>query len=175
VDVDVAPDCRIGASAYYGNSAGNRPEADLTVPAHVTIFDGHANVAVGRFRARALVLYGQLQNADLVSAANQTLSNSESTPVGSAALGWYVESGVNLLGSRTPLFVYGRYDWYDTMYKVTGAVFDDPRWAREAVTTGLNWFPDPHFIVKASYSRRTIGLPSNNIEETVALGVAAQF
>jgi len=80
-----------------------------------------------------------------------------------------------VLGSRAPLYLYGRYDWYDTMYKVTGDVFDNPRWAREAVTTGFNWFPDPHFILKASYSRRTIGLPSNNLEETVALGVAAQF
>ena len=178
VDVDVAPECRVGVSAYYGNSAGNRPKPDLTVPAYVTILDGHANAAVGRFRLRGLVLYGELQNADLVSAANRNLSNNlnvKRTPVGSAALGWYVEGGVNVLGSHAPLYLYGRYDWYDTMYKVTGDVFDNPRWAREAVTTGFNWFPDPHFILKASYSRRTIGLPSNNLEETVALGVAAQF
>ena len=43
VDFDVAPECRVGASAYYGNSAGNRPKPDLAVPAYVTIFDGHAN------------------------------------------------------------------------------------------------------------------------------------
>lgn len=178
LDVDIAAGCRVGASAYYGNSTGNRPKPDLTVPAYVTIFDGHATAAVGRFRVRGLVLYGELQNADLVSAANRNLSNNlnvKRTPVGSAALAWYLEGGANVLGPRTPLYVFGRYDWYDTMYRVTGDIFDNPRWARTVVTTGLNWFPDPHFIVKASYSRRTIGLPSNNLEETVALGVAAQF
>ena len=178
VDVDVTSGSRFGASAYHGNTAGNRPKPDLLAPANVTIFDGHASAAIGRVRLRGLVLYGRLQNADLVSAANRNLSNNlnvKRTPVGSAALGWYVEGGVNVLGSRMPLYVFGRYDWYDTMFRVTGDVFDNPRWARKAVTTGFNWFPDPHFIVKASYSRRTIGLPSLNLEETVALGVAAQF
>ncbi|HUL03277.1 MAG TPA: hypothetical protein VLV16_08640 [Gemmatimonadales bacterium] len=180
LDFDVADETRVGVSAYHGNSADNRPKPDLQVPANVTIFDAHATAEVGVFRARALVLFGHLQNADQVSDANRNLSNNlnvKRTPVGSEALAWFVEAGANVLGahSRMPLFLYGRYDWYDTMYKVTGDVFDNPRWARKAVTTGINWFPDPHFIVKASYSHRTIGLPSNNREDTVALGVAALF
>jgi len=178
LDFDVADETRLGVSAYHGNSAGNRPKPDLRVPANVMILDAHVSTEIGRFRARALVLYGHLQNADQVSDANRNLSNNlnvKRTPVGSAALGWFVEAGANLLHGHTPLFIYGRYDWYDTMYRVSGDVFDNPRWSRNAVTTGMNWFPDPHFIVKASYSHRSVGLPTGNREDTVALGVAALF
>jgi hypothetical protein len=180
LDFDVADETRVGVSAYHGNTTGNRPKPDLQVPANVTIFDAHGTAEFGVFRARALVLFGHLQNADQVSDANRNLSNNlnvKRTPVGSEALAWFVEAGANVLGAhaRTPLFVYGRYDWYDTMYKVTGDVFDNPRWERKVVTAGVNWFPDPHFVVKASYANRTVGLPSNNREETVAFGVAALF
>lgn len=178
LDLTLRDATTVGVSAYHGNTTGNRPKPDLTEPANLTLFDAHATAEVGRFRARALLLFGHLQNADLVSAANRNLSNNlnvKRTPVGSEALAWFVEAGVNVLSEHTPLFAYGRYDWYDTMYRVTGDVFDNPRWARQTVTAGLNWFPDPHFIVKASFAHRTLGLSSGNREETVSLGVAALF
>lgn len=170
----------VGASAYYGNSAGNRPKPDLRVPAHVTIFDAHAWITAGPVVVRALVLYGHLENADLVSAANRNLPNAldvKRTPVATEALAWFIEAGYDVLHHRatTPLYLYARYDWYDTMHRVRGTVFDNPRWEREVVTAGVNWTLDPHLLVKASYASRTLGLPTANRETTVMLGIAGVF
>jgi len=178
LDLILGGESTVGVSGFYGNSSGNRPKPDLTAPAYVTVLDAHAAVQTGRLRARGLLMYGHLQNADLVSDANRNLSNNlgvKRDPVGSAALAWFAEAGYRVLERATPLDVFARYDWYDTMYRVTGDVFDNPRWARHTVTAGLNWYPDPHFIVKASYAWRVVGLPTNNQERTTMLGVAALF
>jgi hypothetical protein len=176
----------VALSGYYGNSAGNRPKADLQVPAYVGILSADAHLARGPFSVRGLMMYGHLQNSGVVSAANRNLSNAlgvKRTPVGSAALAWFGEVGYDLLpalsharsaaGQRLDLFA--RYDWYDTMYHTADGIFDNPRWERHAVTGGVNWRPDPHFIVKAQYSHRTVGLPSENREDTASLGVALLF
>jgi hypothetical protein len=76
-------------------------------------------------------------------------------------------------GQRLDLFA--RYDWYDTMYRTADGIFDNPRWERHAVTGGVNWRPDPHFIVKGQYSHRTVGLQSDNREDTASLGVALLY
>jgi hypothetical protein len=182
LDLDVASGATVGVSGYFGNSAGNRPKADLNLPANVAIVDAHATLARGPLRARGLLMFGHLQNAGEVSAANRNLSNNlnvKRTPVGSEALAWFVEAGYDVLrlfrpavegGAGLDLFL--RYDWYDTQHAVDDGVFDTPRWERHVVTTGVNWRPDPHLVVKGEYSRRTLGLATANREQTVALGVA---
>ena len=181
VDYGLDDESYVGVSGYFGDTGPNRPKADLDVPANVGIVEGHAVVARGPFTARGLLLYGHLQNSAVVSAANRNLSNNlnvKRTPVGSAALGWFVEAGYDLLPllRRAPaddgrrLDVFARYDWYDSMYRVAGDVFDNPRWQREAVTAGVNWRLDPAFVAKAEYSHRTVGLATDNHEDTVALG-----
>jgi hypothetical protein len=182
LDLDLARGTYVGLSGYLGNSASNRPKADLDVPANVGIIEGHAVVARGPFRARGLLLYGHLQNSAAVSDANRNLSNNlnvKRTPVGSAALGWFVEAGCDVLPllshraagpGRQGLDLFARYDWYDSMYQVASGIFDNPRWERHVLTTGLNWRIDPSFLVKAEYSHRTVGLETANREDTIALG-----
>lgn len=187
VDLDVASGASVGMSGYFGNSAANRPKADLDVPANVGIIEGHAVLERGPFKARGLVLYGHLQNSGAVSDANRNLSNNlnvKRTPVASAALGWFVEAGYDVLPllagksagpRRQGLDVFARYDWYDSMYDVAPGIFDNPRWERHVLTGGFNWRIDPSFLVKGEYSHRTLGLTAANTENTIALGFGLMY
>ncbi len=185
VDVEPIEDVTIGASGYFGNSADNRPKPDLEVPADVTIGEAHATLARDGIMARGVVLYGELQNAGAVSRANRNLSNNldvKRTPVGSAAFGWSVEAGYDLFEHIHPfgidnqrLDVFGRYEYYDTMYRVDATVFDNPRWERSVWTAGINYRPHPDFVFKAQFSRRTLGLDTANREDTFSLGMGFEL
>jgi hypothetical protein len=172
----------IGASAYYGNSTDNRPKPDLTVPAHVGVFEGHGSWDGEGITVRTMAFYGTLENADLVSDANRNLSNNlnvKRTPVASAAAGYFVEAGYNVLrpflGDSVALIPFLRWESYDSMAKVTGDVFDNPRWEREVVTAGLNLKPFRDLVFKAQYAFRTLGIPERNKERTFSLGIGFAF
>jgi hypothetical protein len=182
LDFDLDADSYVGMAGYLGNSAANRPKADLAVPANVGIVEAHAVIERGPFKARGLLLYGRLQNSGVVSAANRNLSNNlnvKRTPVASAALGWFVEAGYDVLPLLTGdparpggqgLDLFARYDDYDSMHRVVEGVFDNPRWERHVLTAGLNWRVHPTFLVKGEYAHRTLGLPTANREDIIALG-----
>jgi hypothetical protein len=132
-------------------------------------------------KVRGLFLYGTLENSDLVSKANRNLSNNlnvKRTPIGSKALGGYLEVGYNLFAffksSRIcDLFV--RYDNYDTMAVVEGEIFDNPRWERQTWTFGANYHPHPQLVFKGHYARRRLGTEVDNKENTFALGLGFQY
>ena len=171
----------LGISGYYGDSADNRPKPDLRVDAHVSIVDLHGFYEVGGVKVRGLFLYGTLENSDLVSKANRNLSNNlnvKRTPIGSKALGGYLEVGYNLFAffksSRIcDLFI--RYDNYDTMAAVEGKIFDNPRWERQTWTFGANYHPHPQLVFKGHYARRRLGTEVDNKENTFALGLGFQY
>jgi hypothetical protein len=176
----------VGASGYFGNSTGNRPKDDLHVPAYVTVVDAHADLDRGGWRARGLLLYGWLQNSEAVSDANGRLSNNlgvERTPVAAAALGWSVEAAYDiarLLGDGRTLSadafdLFGRYEFYDSMHRTVGNVFDNPRWERHEWTLGFNYRMRGHLVLKGQYADRRLGLAANKHERTVSAGIGAQF
>lgn len=188
IDVEPVDETVVGASVYYGNTTNNRPKPDLNADAHVMIAEGHIIAELDPLVVRAMVLYGTLENADLVSKANRNLSNNlnvKRTPVGSAALGWYAEAGYNVL----PLFgvtsvaadVFARYEEYDTMAEVAGDIFDNPRWQRKTLTVGAVYRPMKALCVKAAYAMRTLGISPGaddsvpNNEKTFSLGFGAEF
>ncbi|HXI20381.1 MAG TPA: hypothetical protein VNH46_04815 [Gemmatimonadales bacterium] len=174
-----------GVSGYVGNSTGNRPQLDLAVPAYVTIGELHADYDRGGWRARGMVLRGWLQNSAAVSAANSLSSGagSDPTPVAAQAAGWSLEAGYDVLrvfrpdaaGSAARLDIFGRYEWYDSMYRVAAGQVDDPRWQRRQWTLGLNWRMNRYLILKAEYADRWLGLPAGNHERTLATGLGAEF
>jgi hypothetical protein len=181
VDYTLMEGAVLGISGYYGDSADNRPKPDLRVDAHVSIVDLHGFYEVGGVKVRGLFLYGTLENSDLVSKANRNLSNNlnvKRTPIGSKALGGYLEVGYNLFAffksSRIcDLFV--RYDNYDTMAAVEGKIFDNPRWERQTWTFGANYHPHPQLVFKGHYARRRLGTEVDNKENTFALGLGFQY
>lgn len=173
----------VGISGYYGNSNDNRPKADLAgVEGYVSTIDVHACLNFMPFKLRAMVLYGHLQNSEKISEANRNLSNNlnvKRTPVGSDVLGIFVETGYDVLAftkiKDKQLYIFGRYDFYDTMYKVSSGIFKNPRWERSEVTFGLNYFPHPDVVIKSHYAIRTLGIASDNIENTFLLGLGFTF
>ncbi|MCK5888690.1 MAG: hypothetical protein KAG19_01975 [Methylococcales bacterium] len=177
----------IGGSFYWGNTADNRPKPDLHDDANVMILGLNGSYERGPWTLRGSALYGQLSNADLVSKANRRLSNNlnvKRTPVAKSALAWSMEAGVDLLHfvpNKSDFFAQQHFDWfvrydnYDTMHEVSGLVFDNPRWEREVWTTGFNYSPVKLFTIKGQYSHRNINIPTENIESTFSVGVAAEF
>lgn len=172
----------VGISAYHGDSNGNRPKPDLDhVKGNVSIIDAHLNLEYEDLKIRAMVLYGNLQNSDKITAANKKLSNNlnvKRTPVAKNALGYYAEVAYNLLAlfentnKRQKLYVFGRYDYYDSMYKTVEGVFDNPRWERSVITFGTNFHITPDITFKGHYAVNTLGLQiPENKERTFLLGI----
>ncbi len=185
VDYTATPGVVLGVSGYFGDSADNRPKPDLRVDANVGIVDLHGYYEVGALKVRGLVLYGTLQNSDLVSKANRNLSNNlnvKRTPVGSRAAGGYLEVGYNLLSffksslnTDNVLDLFVRYDYYDTMAAVEGEIFDNPRWERKTWTVGANYHPHPQLVFKGHYSARRLGTEVDNKEDALAMSFGFQY
>jgi hypothetical protein len=182
-DYNLKKDGWIGLSGYYGNSNDNRPKNDMKgIEGYVSVIDFHANINYAPFKFRAMVLYGQLQNSNKISKANRNLSNNlneKRTPVGAKALGYFAEIGMDVLSftkfKDKKLFVFGRYDFYDSMYDVHPEIFKNPRWERKILTFGLNYLPHPNVVIKTHYGLRTLGLSTDNKENTFLLGIGYSF
>ena len=174
----------LGFSTYVGETNRNRPKPDMKgIDGYVFMGDLHTSINIKKFlRIRAMFFYGHLQNSHLISRANRNLSNRlnvKRTPVGSDALGYYGEIGVDVLSftklNKMNLWIFGRYDFYDSMYKTHEDIFKFPRAKRSQITFGLNYLPHPSIIIKAHYAHRTIGFTSGNIEQTYLLGIGYIF
>lgn len=185
IDVRFGSESFVGVSGYIRESADNRRASPLQdngeeVRALVSVIDAHAQIREGPWTGRALVLYGHLENSDVVTTHNGN------TPVGSDALGYLVEGGVDVFsfvdGPDQRLDVFGRYEFYDTQWRTAGGVPYDAFWERSVVTGGLNWHVVDAVVAKAEYSRRVRGRPrsvpgggSGDTENTVSLGLGFEF
>lgn len=155
----------VGFAVYTNDTAANRPKDDMEETAFLNMAEAHITISEHPWRFNSVLLYGDLENSDIVSIRNTNLSNNlgvKKTPVGKNTLGFSAELGYDVLhlidpDSRFMLYPFARYDFYDTMYDVEGAVVDDPRWERSSITGGINWFIHPQVIFKAHYSVRTLG------------------
>lgn len=175
----------VGISGYYGDTAANRPKPDVDFDAHVGIVSLHGFYEVNAVKVRGLFLWGTLENANLLSKVNRTLSNNlnvKRTPIGSSALGWYLEAGYDILSffkkseeTSHMLELFARYDFYDTMASVEEVIFDNPRWERTTWTFGINYHLHPQMVFKSHYSLRRLATKDKNRENTFALGFGFQY
>ena len=88
-----------------------------------------------------------------------------------------IEAGYNLFGlsskmtaENQKLYLFGRYDAYDSMYKMEkGTPYD---WCgRQRVAVGVNYFPIRDIVIKGEYAVGLLGKKYNN-EPSISLGVA---
>ncbi|MDR2121923.1 MAG: autotransporter outer membrane beta-barrel domain-containing protein [Flavobacteriaceae bacterium] len=187
-------DTYIGIAGYVGDSAPNRPKKDMKKSAYVTIVEGHVSYNENYLRFNTLFLYGNLENSDIVSKNNSKLPKAlgvKRNGVGKNALGFSAEAGYDILhlinkDTRQLLYPFFRYDYYNTMYDVEGNVVKNPKWERNTITAGLNWFVHPQIVFKAHYSNRRLSsqdydpvsfVPTGKKqkENTWALGVGFSF
>lgn len=177
---------RLSLSGYVGNSFRN-----TMAPTSSSKNDGiHGTVAVGAFDfqyqgygfiARGHFDYGHLSDAKHITTFNMNMSNkspSKKQKVASDAIATGIEAGYDffslspkLRAANKRLYIFGRYDYYDSMYKMQGGDLDYEWCGRQRVAVGLNYFPIPQLVVKGEYS---IGLLDKkyNKEPAISLGIA---
>lgn len=173
---------RMGLSGYFGRTAGNSLKAfkysdikgDLLIGAFDFTYNDH------NWIIRGCADYGHLSDSQEISKINRTLgkgSVSPQTQVASAAYCLGIEAGYDLFALSAKmrqegqqLYLFGRYDSYDSMYKTEGAIVDNPCWSRQVYTVGLNYKPLAEITVKAEYAYRQLKSQFND-EPTLSLGV----
>jgi hypothetical protein len=152
------------------------------IPAHVSLLDLHGSIHTRRFRAQGLALLGHLEHAGLVSQYNRNLSNNLDvlrTPVAQRVYALYAEAGYDLLPllvqrSGERLYLFGRFDSYDTMATVAAGYFDSPRFARRVYTLGLNYVLGDAVVLKGDYAMRRPGGGLHR-EDTATLALGFEF
>lgn len=184
LDYEFDENFTLGISGYVGDTAANRPKPDVDFDAYVGIVSFHGYYEVNPLKIRGVFLYGSLQNSDRLSKVNRTLSNNlnvKRTPIGSSALGYYIEVGFDILSTfrtdkTTPVLdIFARYDYYDTMASVEGLIFDNPRWERTTLTAGVNFHMNTQLVFKSHYSLRRLATKDLNKENTFAVGFGFQY
>ena len=94
-------------------------------------------------------------------------------------MGSYLEAGYNVLSFaqkkeiKQKLFLFGRFDYYDSMFKTEGNITDNPRYERYVYTGGLNFFPINNIVLKTHFAHKKLG--SKETENTFLLGFGFNF
>ena len=178
---------RLSVSGYAGNTFSNTLKKATNaiydnVKGTVLIgsFDFHYNdhnwVARGNFD------YGHLSDAALITRYNQSFSNdspAKKRPVATSAISTEVEVGYDLFGwlgkkqqeKGRKFYLFGRYEYYDSMYKTEDAVTDYEEYGRQRIAFGVNYYPMKDIVLKGEYSLGILKSKFNN-EPAVSLGVA---
>ena len=138
-------------------------------------YDAHDLIVRGNFD------YGHLTDSELITKYNMSMRNDSPTPkqaIGSAAISAGVEAGYNLFGigdnaklNGQSLYLFGRYEYYDSMYKTEGTIQDAAWCGRQRVAVGLNYRPISDIVIKAEYSIGLLDKMFNN-EPSFSIGIA---
>jgi hypothetical protein len=177
---------RMGLTGYYGHSFTNS-----LMPSYADKYKQiKGAVAIGSFDfyyndhnciARGSVVYGHLGDAQTISLYNRNLPNQSPSPrtnIATEAVTAGVEAGYNVAAlSETlrtngqKLYVFGRYDYYDSMYKTSKDILDEQWCGRQTITAGINYYPLSDIVVKAEYAAGLLKSPFND-ERSVTIGIA---
>ena len=175
---------RMGISGYYGHSFSNSvlpssAERYKNIKGAVMIgaFDFEYNDY--NFIARGYFDYGHLSDSENISSYNKSLpklSPSARGNVASDALATGIEVGYDIFSQINKIknqkfYLFGRYEYYDSMYK-TSANIPKVEWcSRQIITGGVNYFPIDQVVIKAQYSYGQLRSQYND-EPSISIGVA---
>ncbi len=183
VDNYSVPGLRIGVSGYYGRTANNSLKeykySDINGDLYIGTVD--FNYSAHNWIVRGNFDYAHLSDSEQITKINKTLGNnsvSSQTSVASDAIAVGIEAGYDIFSQiermrakKEQLYIFGRYDYYDSMYKTEGSVVDNPAWGRQKITFGFNYKPIRDIIIKGEWSERLLKSQFNN-EPTISLGIA---
>ena len=177
---------RLSLSGYAGNTFSNT----LSSTASSKYEDVKGTVLIGAFDflynahhwiVRGNFDYGHLTDSELITKYNMSMRNDSPSPkqsVGSDALAVGIEAGYDVFSrckdlheKQQKLYVFGRYEFYDSMYKTERTILDYKWCGRQRVAAGVNYFPLKDIVIKGEYS---IGLLDSryNDEPSVSIGIA---
>lgn len=178
---------RLSVSGYAGNTFSNtlkkatlkdydNVKGTVLIGAFDFLYDDHNWVARGNFD------YGHLSDAALITRYNSSFSNdspAKKTSVASSAIATGVEVGYDLFGwlgkkqqeKGRKLYLFGRYEYYDSMFETEAAITDYEQYGRQRIAFGMNYYPMKEIVIKGEYSLGILKSKFNN-EPAVSLGVA---
>ena len=171
---------RLAASGYYGNTAKNssKPYAMAGVKGTVTIGSFDAQYMSRNLIARANFIYGTITDSKEIYDINRKYFNSTGypiTPFGKAAMAYGAEVGYNILSffnTKERLFPFIRYEYYNTGQQIASGTQKLPRYKRDLITVGLNYYLLSSLVLKFDYSHRRIGGNAYNSEDTFGVTLA---
>jgi hypothetical protein len=178
---------RMGASCYYGYSFNNSIQPSSAdkynnVKGAVTIATFDFEYKRHNIIARGYYDYGHLANSEDISKYNKSLTKNSPSPrtnVASDAICTGIEAGYNIIPllnrkaaqENKRLFIFGRYEYYDAMYKTAANIPKNDWCGRRRAVAGFNYFPISQVVIKAEYSAGILKKEYNN-ENSFSIGVA---
>jgi len=143
------PGATFGGSAYIGNSGQNQTFAGQKANVFTQLYEAHVQWKYRGLEFRTLGSWGHINNADLVSANNNTL-------VGSENYGFYSELGYDVLpllwrDTTQYLAPFFRYEKLNTVAKAPIGFANDPTKDWQIFQVGLQYKPIPNVVIKADY------------------------
>lgn len=186
VDNFSIPGLRLSLSGYAGNSfkntlssTDNSKYEDVKGTVLIGAFDfeykGYNLIARGNFD------YGHLSDSEMITKYNMAMRKDSPSPkqaVASDAIAMGIEAGYDVFAhfgklhaGGHKLYVFGRYEYYDSMYKTEGSIQDYKWCGRQRIAAGLNYFPMDQIVIKGEYSIGLLDSQYNN-EPSISLGIA---
>jgi hypothetical protein len=178
---------RIGLSSYFGYSFNNNiqpssAEKYKNIKGAVGIGSFDFEYKKHRVIARGYFDYGHLSDSEEISKYNKSLTKNSPSPrtnIASDAIGTGLEAGYDVFPlliqtskeEKKQLFIFGRYEYYDSMYKTTVNITDNEWCGRQRVVAGFNYFPIREVVIKAEYSAGILKSQYNN-ENSISVGIA---
>ena len=186
VDNFSVPGLRLSLSGYVGNSFNNTLSSNKDASRYAGV---KGTVAIGAFDfnytghnliVRGNFDYGHLSDAEVITNVNiNHMSQASPSPhqaVGEAAIAGGIEVGYNIFahipkvaGLGQKFYVFGRYDYYDSMHKADTNIYE--YCGRSRVAAGINYYPIKEVVVKGEYSIGLLKSPYNN-EPSISVGIA---
>ncbi|MBR6847744.1 MAG: hypothetical protein IKM74_06405 [Bacteroidales bacterium] len=179
----------LGVSGYIGNSFNNDAVTDQysetspykNVKGTVIIGTAEFDYKVNGLVLRGNFDYGYLSEANLISSHNKSQNHQSFSPyprsmVGEKAIAYGGEAAYDIFHpiksiKSQKLYVFGRYDYYDS-YIPSALTLTDYQWTdRHVMTFGLNYYPTNQIVIKAEYSKRFLKEQYND-EPSFSIGVA---
>ena len=129
-----------------------------------------ARYAFKRFTARGQYIFASLNDTEAYNLATEK-------DLGSAMQGFYIEGAFNLLPleAKQRLFVFGRFEQYDTHANTDGDLERNDAYNRRDITAGLSYHIAPGVVVKGDYQFRDNALSVDNVDDRLNFGIGVWF
>ncbi len=165
------PGLRLGLSGYFGKTQAADEVEDLegaNIGISMVGFD--ARYAYRKITARGQFIYASLSDT---GAYNNLTGND----LGSALMGYYGEVAYNLLPLRASqrLFLFTRYENYDTHSGTEGNLIRNDAYNRTDITTGLSYHIAPGVVVKGDYQFRDNNAETVDVDNRLNFGLGVWF
>ena len=176
----------MSVSGYAGNSFKNTLSATdnekykdvkgtVLIGAFDFCYNAHNWIARGNFD------YGHLSDSEMITKYNMSMRKDSPSPkqaVASDAIAAGIEAGYDIFSllnkkklENQRVYLFGRYEYYDSMYKTENSVQDYKWCGRQRIAVGVNYCPIKDIVVKGEYSIGLLDSRYNN-EPSISLGIA---